>query len=44
MDKSSVSSREEGKDMKNVSEYDERQLILMLEHLNSFENKQIVAA
>ncbi len=27
--------------MKNVSEYDERQLILMLEHLNFFENKQI---
>ena len=27
--------------MENVSEYDERQLILMLEHLTSFEKKQI---
>ncbi|MCX6987727.1 MAG: hypothetical protein NT065_06205 [Chlamydiae bacterium] len=27
--------------MENISEYDERQLILMLEHLTSFEKKQI---
>ena len=27
--------------MKDISEYDERQLILMLEYLSSFENQQI---
>ncbi len=27
--------------MKNISEYDRRQLILMLEHVKFFENKQI---
>lgn len=41
MDKSLLSFLEEGNLMKNLSEYDERQLRLMHESLVSFEKKQI---
>ncbi|MBI2742615.1 MAG: hypothetical protein HYX48_01710 [Chlamydiales bacterium] len=41
MDKLSLSFLEEDSHMKDISEYDERQLMLMLEHLSYFENKQI---